>query len=104
MSQHHNDNDGGLTLVVPEALLEAIAAHVAARLNSRQPAPPPHSPWLDLAAACAYTGLSRNSLYKLTAARAIPCRKKANGQGLRFHQAELDTWMESQYPRLDRLG
>ena len=51
-----------------------------------------------------YDRVSRDTLYKLTAARAIPFRKKLNGQGLRFHRDELDGWMETHYPRLDRLG
>jgi excisionase family DNA binding protein len=58
----------------------------------------------DVDGACAYLGFGRNTLYKLSAAGAIPCRKKAGGQGLRFHREELDTWMEEQYPRVDRLG
>jgi excisionase family DNA binding protein len=64
----------------------------------------PGSPWLNLEGACAYLGFSRDQLYKLTAAHAIPFRKKAGGQGLRFHRDELDAWMETRYPRLDRLG
>jgi excisionase family DNA binding protein len=54
--------------------------------------------------ACAYLGFSRDTLYKLTAAKAIPVRKKQEGQGLRFRREELDDWMDIQYPRVDRLG
>ena len=49
-------------------------------------------------AAAAYLGFSRDRLYKLTAARAIPCRKKRDGQGLLFHRGELDRWLEREYP------
>jgi excisionase family DNA binding protein len=94
-----------ITLTLPPALLDALAERVADLLRAGQTAR--HevvSPWLDVEHACAYTGLSKDALYKLTAARAIPFRKKAGGQGLRFHRDELDAWMESQYPRLDRLG
>jgi len=94
-----------LALTIPAELVEAIAQRVAELLrNQHTETPADGSPWLDYDAACAYLGFSRDTLYKLTAARAIPCRKKAGGQGLRFHRQELDSWMESTYPRLDRLG
>jgi excisionase family DNA binding protein len=93
-----------LALPVPAELIDAVARRVVELLRRDQPQPEPRSPWLDVAGACAYLGFSRNTLYRLTAARAIPCRKKANGQGLRFHRDELDAWMAEQYPRLDRLG
>lgn len=94
-----------LTLTISPELLEALAQRIAELVHQQaltdEPAP---SPWLDFEAARAYLGFSRDTLYKLTAARAIPCRKKQDGQGLRFHRAELDAWMETHYPRLDRLG
>ena len=95
-----------LQLTIPDQLLDQLAERILERLDHRHDAPadPPASPWLTFAQACAYLGLSRNALYKLTAARAIPCRKKQGGQGLRFHQGELDQWMHNQYPRLDRPG
>jgi excisionase family DNA binding protein len=93
-----------LALVVPAELVEAIARRVAELLGRDQPRQESVSPWLDVDGACAYLGFGRNTLYKLSAAGAIPCRKKAGGQGLRFHREELDTWMEEQYPRVDRLG
>jgi excisionase family DNA binding protein len=96
-----------ITLRLEEALIAALADAVADRLARRLPPPADPvsaSPWLDVEAACVYTGLSKDALYKLTAARAIPFRKKTGGQGLRFHKDELDAWMETHYPRLDRLG
>ena len=93
-----------ITLSLPPKLLDALAERVAALLRPARDEPEPRSPWLDLAAACAYTGLSKDAIYKLTAARAIPFRKKAGGQTLRFHRDELDAWIELQYPRVDRLG
>jgi excisionase family DNA binding protein len=91
--------------VFPVQLVEAFAEQIAERLVARlAQTAPAVSPWLDLDGACAYLGLSRDSLYKLSAARAIPVRKKLGGQGLRFHRDELDGWMDSQYPRLDRLA
>lgn len=95
--------DEDLVLQLPLELLDAIATRIAVKLRAElgQKAEP-SSPWLDFEAACAYLGFTADTLYKLSAARAIPCRKKAGGQGLRFHRDELDTWMEAHYPRLDR--
>jgi len=86
----------GLTL--PEELLEAAAERVVELLLERLPATPAASPWLDFDAALAYLGFSRDRLYKLTAARAIPFRKKRDGQGLLFHCGELDRWLKQEYP------
>ncbi len=85
-----------LTLLVPEELLQALAELVAARVGERPPAPEP-SPWLDFDGAREYLRFSRDQLYKLTAARAIPFRKKRGGQGLLFHRGELDRWLVAAY-------
>ena len=94
-----------LGLPVPPVLIERLADLIAQRLAPllAQPAAA-ESPWLDFERARAYLGFSRDALYKLTAAGALPCRKKAGGQGLRFHRSELDHWMNESYPRVDRLG
>ena len=92
-----------LALTIPDELVDAVAQRVAGLLRQDRPRQEPPSPWLDVDGACAYLRFSRNTLYRLTAARAIPCRKKAKGQRLRFHRDELDAWMREQYPRLDRL-
>jgi len=99
-------NGQPLNLTIPEELVEQLAQQIATHLEgrTREAATPPTSPWLSFEQARQYLGFSRDSLYKLTAARAIPVRKKQNGQGLRFHRDELDHWMRDQYPRLDRLG
>lgn len=97
--------DGELSFPVPAALLDALVDAIADRLAARITPPDTGlvSPWMDFEAARAYLGFSRDTLYKLTAAGAIPHRKKAGGQGLRFHRAELDAWMEEAYPRVDSL-
>jgi excisionase family DNA binding protein len=95
---------GTVTLDLSADSIEQVSARVAELLRETLEAAAPSSPWLDFEAACAYLGFSRDALYKLTAARAIPFRRKAGGQGLRFHRAELDAWMEQAYPRLDRFG
>ena len=85
-----------LSLLVPEELLHALAELVAARVGEQLPVRV-ESPWLDLEGACAYLHFSRDQLYKLTAAKAIPFRKKRGGQGLIFHRDELDRWVEAAY-------
>ena len=88
-----------LRLLVPDELLEAAAERVAELVLARLPLmSPPASPWLDLEGAMAYLGFSRDRLYKLTAARAIPFRKKRDGHGLLFHRDELDRWLELEFP------
>ena len=94
-------------MTLPEELLDAAAERVAELLLERLPdGPGTGSPWLDFDGALAYLGFSRDRLYKLTAARAIPFRKKRDGQGLLFHRGELDRWLEREYPSdwMCRLG
>ena len=99
-----NPGETTLQLEVPGQLIEQIAQRVAELLRDTHASiVGAGSPWLDFDAACIYLGFTPDTLYKLTAAGAIPCRKKAGGQGLRFHCEELDTWMDAAYPRLDRL-
>jgi excisionase family DNA binding protein len=89
-----------VTLAVPEQLLQTLAERITGLLLERRgELAEAASPWLDVRDAAAYLRFSRNQLYKLTAARAIPFRKKRGGQGLLFHRAELDRWLESQYLR-----
>ena len=109
MHNHPSSNttgrDSSIVLAVPGVLVEQIAVRVAELLRGQaQRRDEVASVWLDVDGACAYLCLSRDALYKLTAAQAIPCRKKAGGQGLRFRRDELDGWMETRYPRLDRPG
>jgi excisionase family DNA binding protein len=85
---------------VPAALVDAIATQAAELTCERLPQQEP-SPWLDVTRAAAYLGISRDSLYKLSAARALPVRKRSGGQRLLFHRAELDQWLKHTYPRQD---
>jgi hypothetical protein len=74
--------------VLTDGLIEQIADRIAGRiLAAIADYAEPTSPWLDVSGACAYTGLSKGALCKLTAAGAIPFRKRTGGQGLRFHRA-----------------
>ena len=85
-----------LSLHVPDELLQTLAELVAARVGEQLPARV-ESPWLDFEGAREYLRFSRDQLYKLTAARAIPFRKKRGGQGLLFHRDELDRWLQTAY-------
>jgi excisionase family DNA binding protein len=88
------------TLTLPDKLLDAFAERIVEHLHTRTASiTATDSPWLDFDAALAYLGFTRDKLYKLTAARAIPSRKKRGGQGLLFHRDELDRWLEAQYPQ-----
>ena len=87
-----------LTVTLPDQLLQRVADLVAEQVVARLALPVAPSPWLDFEAALEYLGFTRNKLYKLTAAGAIPFRKKQKGQGLLFHRDELDRWVEREYP------
>jgi excisionase family DNA binding protein len=99
MSEEHR-----LTIVLPPQLLETIAARTAELVREQAARAPESSPWLDLEGAAKYLGFTRDRLYKLTAAGAIPCRRKRGGQRLLFHRDELDQWLEATYPREGRPG
>jgi predicted DNA-binding transcriptional regulator AlpA len=86
-----------LTVAIPDALLDALAERVARRVVMRLDPPQPASPWLDVEGALAFLPFSRDQLYKLTSARAIPFRKKRGGQGLLFHRGELERWLQAEY-------
>jgi excisionase family DNA binding protein len=87
-----------LTLIVPDELLQTLAGQLAELVLVRaELAAGSQSPWLDFEGAMSYLGFGRDRLYKLTAARAIPFRKKRDGQGLLFHRGELDRWVEAEY-------
>ena len=86
-----------LTVALPDALLDALAERVARRVVMRLDLPQPASPWLDVEGALAFLPFSRDQLYKLTSAKAIPFRKKRGGQGLLFHRGELERWLQAEY-------
>ncbi len=88
-----------LALIVPDELLQAAAERIAKLVLARtETTSRVESPWLDFEGAMAYLGFSRDRLYKLTAARAIPFRKKRDGHTLLFHRVELDRWVDQEYP------
>lgn len=81
------------TLSVPDGFIDAIAARVAELLPTDVAA----SPWLDVPGACAYLGLSKDALYKLTARKppAIPLHRV--GSRIWFKRDELDAWLDEHY-------
>jgi excisionase family DNA binding protein len=89
---------------VPDELLEQLAQRVAdlIRNGTRDEVRPAggeraESPWMTVLEAAAYLGCSRHTLYRYTAAKAIPHRKRRGGQGLLFRRDELDHWIEAEY-------
>lgn len=104
-AREEGTSSAGLALQFSDELVEAISQRLAQLIGDQlADLCAPRSGWLDFPSACAYLGFSRDKLYKLTAARAIPFRKKADGQGLLFHRDELDNWIESRYPRESSPG
>jgi predicted DNA-binding transcriptional regulator AlpA len=89
--------EAAIALGVSEQLLDALADRVARRVLSRLEPPEQASPWLDVEGALEFLPFTRDQLYKLTSARAIPFRKKRGGQGLLFHRGELEAWLEAEY-------
>jgi excisionase family DNA binding protein len=62
------------------------------------PATPAQDSWLDSTRAAEYLGISRPSLHKLTAARAIPFEQEGPGWKCWFLRSELDAWRRGQDP------
>jgi excisionase family DNA binding protein len=55
----------------------------------------PNDSWLDSHAAADYLGITLNSLYKLTADRAIPFEQDGPGCKAWFRRSALDAWREA---------
>lgn len=67
---------------VKPTIEERLAALEAIFLNQKE--------ILTFKEACIYTGISRSTLYKMTASRKIPHYKTT---ALYFERAELDSWI-----------
>lgn len=84
--------------VLLDRLAERMAPVVAELVVDRIGAAASESPWLDVPAACAYLGMTRDALYKLTAAKpapAIPLHRV--GTRILFKRDELDAWLDEHY-------
>ena len=79
-----------ISLELPPEVIEAIAERAAELLAARASAEP--APWMSVDEACEYLGIPKQSLYKLTSAKAIPHAKPGNR--LLFKREDLDAWLE----------
>lgn len=77
-----------------EAELGMLALRLRPYWDAGEPRSVALSGWMDSAAAAEYLGMSRSSLHKLTARRAIPSHQEAPGCKHWFLRAELDRWRE----------
>jgi excisionase family DNA binding protein len=84
-----------------EAVAEQLAPRVAALMAEQSPAPSA-SPWLDVDEAATYLRLTKDALYKLTGAKAIPHHRI--GERIRFRRDELDAWVDDAYVGPPRLA
>ena len=83
-------SDERFALPLPPELVDALGDRVAERVLER--ITDRSSPWLNVDEAANYTGLSKDSLYKLTSAKAIPHSKP--GKRLLFKREDLDAWLD----------
>jgi excisionase family DNA binding protein len=93
-------NECTFEITVPDDLLERLASRVADLIRTDTPSQSgdaAESPWMTVKEAAAYLGCSRHTIYRHTAAKAIPFRKRRDGQGLLFRRDELDRWIEAEY-------
>ena len=80
-----------LTLAIPDALVDAIAARVASLLSSDAAAS--SEPWLDVQGAAAHLACPSSRLYALVSQRRIPHER--DGSRLLFRASELDEWVRN---------
>lgn len=90
------NNRPELSLVIPDDLIETIAAAVAERLlpalNSR-PIQEPWPEWMAVETAARYLDVSPQRLRKLVAVRQIPFHQEGRGCRVLFRRGDLDEWM-----------
>jgi excisionase family DNA binding protein len=71
--------------------LEALADRLAPLIAARQPTRAEDG-WIDTRTAAEYLGLTRTSLHRLTAERAVPFEQDGPGAKCWFKRSELDAW------------
>ena len=82
-----------ITLTVPDAIIEAVADRVATIVKSEiGTTTTTATPYMTVAEAAEYLRWSKERIYKLTAARAIP-HIKHEGR-LLFRRSDLDAWLD----------
>lgn len=74
--------------------LDALAVELAPRIRARllTDVKPPEDAWMGSGEAASYLGMTRQALYKLTSARAIPFTQDTPGGRCWFRRSELDRW------------
>jgi excisionase family DNA binding protein len=82
------------TLALDPATIEALADALAARVAARLPDRPGEDGWLDSSAAASYLAVPVSTIHKLSAAGEIPCSQDRPGGKLYFRRFELDRWRE----------
>ncbi len=80
-----------LETTLPPALVDALAERVAEIVLERLEAPTA-SPWLSIDQAAEHTGIPKQTLYKLTASKAI--RHTKPGNRILFRREDLDAWLD----------
>jgi excisionase family DNA binding protein len=80
----------GLSISLPEVLLEVIAERAAAIVQRRQPVGA--DPWLGVHEAADHLACPASRIYALVSARRIPHHR--DGSRLLFRRSELDAWVE----------
>ena len=92
--QHHPSTDVvvGATITIPATTIDAIAQRVATIVKSEIDATSTATPYMTVAEAAEYLRWSKERIYKLTAARAIP-HIKHEGR-LLFRRSDLDAWLD----------
>lgn len=70
--------------------------------EKEQPAASIHAPRkvMSLAELCEYTGMSKQSIYKLTSAQKVPHSKR--GKRLYFEREKVDAWLVENRVKTDR--
>jgi excisionase family DNA binding protein len=82
-----------VALIVPDALVQAVAERVADLLADRMPDTRVSSAWLDVAGAAERLACPRSRIYELARLGRIPCERE--GSRLLFWAADLDAWVRA---------
>ena len=91
-------SDQQLGLVIPDAVVEAIAIAVSERLLptlQQAGGSKPWPEWMAIETAASYLDVSPQRLRKLVSRREIPFHQEDKGCRVLFRRGDLDDWMSS---------
>ena len=91
-SDRRRDDAASIIDALLDRLADRVADAVVARLGGKQAE---RDEWFDSRQAAEYLGLHRDTLRRLTAARAIPSEQDGRGCRLFFRRTALDEWRRS---------